>query len=50
MIVFGVVTQVNNQVKLDMEDNTIQLGEFLLVEDLSKDGALIHFYFYKMHL
>ena len=37
----GIVAQVHDQMEKGMEDNTIQWGKRLLIQDLSKDDALI---------
>ena len=46
----GIVAQVHDQMETGMEDNTIQWGERLLIQDLSEDDALMHFCFGKAHL
>ena len=46
----GIVAQVHDQMEIGMEDNTIQLGKRLLIQDLSEDDALSHFCFCKVHL
>ena len=46
----GIVAQVHNQVETGMDDNTIQWGKRLLIQDLSEDDALTHFHFCKDHL
>jgi hypothetical protein len=46
----GVVAQVHDQTEIGMEDNTIQWGNRLHIQDLSEDDALTHFCFRKVHL
>ena len=46
----GIVAQVHDQMETGMEDNTIQWGKRLLIQDLSEDDALTHFSFCKAHL
>ena len=46
----GIVVQVHDQMEIGMEDNTIQWGKKLIIQDLSEDDALTHFCFCKDHL
>ena len=46
----GIVAQVHDQIEIGMEDNIIQWGYRLLIQDLSEDDALTHFCFCKVHL
>ena len=46
----GIVAQVHDQMETGMEDNTIQWGKRLIIQDLSEDDALTHFHFQKVHL
>ena len=46
----GIVAQVHDQMETGMEDNTIQWGKRLIIQDLSEDDALTHFCFQKVHL
>ena len=46
----GIVAQVHDQMEIGMEDNTIQWGKRLIIQDLSEDDALTHFCFQKVHL
>ena len=46
----GIVAQVHDQREIGMEDNTIQWGKRLLVQDLSNVEAVPHFYICKVHL
>ena len=46
----GIVALVHDQMETGMEDNTIQWGKRLLIQDLSEDDALMHFCFCKAHL
>ena len=46
----GIVAQVHDQMETGMDDNTIQWGKRLLIQDLSEDDALTHFYFGKAYL
>ena len=46
----GIVAQVHVQMMTGMEDNTIQWGNRLIIQDLSEDDALSHFHFCKVHL
>ena len=46
----GIVAQVHDQMEIGMEDNTIQWGKKLIIQDLSEDDALTHFRFRKVHL
>ena len=46
----GIVAQVHDQMEIGMEDNTIQWGKRLLIQDLSDNHALSHFCFHKVHL
>ena len=46
----GIVVQVHDQMEIGMEDNTIQWGKRLIIQDLSEDDALTHFCFCKDHL
>ena len=41
----GILAHVHDQMEAGMEDNTIQLGKRLLIQDLSEDDALSHFHF-----
>ena len=40
----------HDQMEIGMEDNTIQWGKRLIIQDLSEDDALSHFCFQKVHL
>ena len=44
------VAQVYDEMEAGMEDNTIQWGKRLIIQDLSEDDALSHFHFCKVHL
>ena len=46
----GIVAQVHDQMEAGMEDNTIQWGRRLQIQDLSVEDALSHFCFCKVHL
>ena len=46
----GIVAQVHDQMETGMEDNTIQWGKRLLIQNLSEDYALMHFCFDRAHL
>ena len=46
----GIVAQVHDQMETGMEDDTIQWGKRLIIQDLSEDDALTHFHFQKVHL
>ena len=46
----GIVAQVHDQIEIGMEDNTIQWGKRLLIQDLSEDDTLTNFRFCKIHL
>ena len=48
--VIQVSVQMYKCMETGMEDNTIQWGEKILIEDLSKDDAVTHFQFRKVHL
>ena len=45
----GIVAQMHDQMETGMEDNTIQRGKRLLIQNLSEDDALTHFCFCKAH-
>ena len=49
-VLLGIVAQVHDQMEIGMEDNTIQWGKRLIIQDLSEDHALSHFRFCKVHL
>ena len=46
----GIMAQVHDQMETGMEDNTIQWGKRLLIQNLSEDYALMHFCLFKVHL
>ena len=48
--VIQVSVQMYECMETGMEDNTIQWGGKILIEDLSKDDAVTHFQFRKVHL
>ena len=41
----AIVAQVHDQMETGMDDNTIQWGKRLIIQDLSEDDALTHFSF-----
>ena len=45
-----IVAHAHDQMETNMEDNTIQWGKRLLIQDLSEYDALMHFHFCKAHL
>ena len=40
----------NDQMETGIEDNTIQWGKRLFIQDLREDVALTHLHFHKVHL
>ena len=46
----GIVTQVHDQMEIGMEDNTIQWGKRLTIQDLSEGDALTQYHFCKVYL
>ena len=50
VVLLRIVAHVHDQMETGIEDNTIQWGNRLLIQDLSEDDTLMHFCFCKAHL
>ena len=50
VVLLRIVAHVHDQMETGIEDNTIQCGNRLLIQDLSEDDTLMHFCFCKAHL